>query len=145
MRVLGFSVLYDRPERPFAYLAPEAAHVMISTGGWMTGAVGYPFGRGMNFQIAVPDLATVEGRLAADHDNYLSGCGLFPASLRRFRLTNRGRRPQQAFKRPGRRDLDAAGLPEPPNGALNREAVPKDDPQLAKGDLTPDRRDRNDG
>ena len=31
--VLGFSVLYDRPERPFAYLTLGAAHIMIEHGG----------------------------------------------------------------------------------------------------------------
>jgi hypothetical protein len=31
--ILGFSVLYDRPERPFAYLGLGAAHIMIEKGG----------------------------------------------------------------------------------------------------------------
>jgi hypothetical protein len=33
VEVLGFSVLYDRPERPFAYLTLGAAHIMIEQGG----------------------------------------------------------------------------------------------------------------
>ena len=65
--VLGFSVLYDRPERPFAYLTLGAAHIMIEHGGtWMTGTLERPFGRGMNFQIAVPDVAAMVSRLAAE-------------------------------------------------------------------------------
>lgn len=65
VRVLGFSVLYDRPERPFAYLSLGAAHIMIETGGtWITGALTPPFGRGMNFQIRVPDIGAIAARLA---------------------------------------------------------------------------------
>ena len=65
VRLLGFSVLYDRPERPFAYLGLGAAHIMIETGGtWITGALTPPFGRGMNFQIRTPDVGAVAARLA---------------------------------------------------------------------------------
>lgn len=65
VRVLGFSVLYDRPERPFAYLGLGAAHIMIETGGtWITGALTPPFGRGINFQIRVPDVGAIAARLA---------------------------------------------------------------------------------
>jgi catechol 2,3-dioxygenase-like lactoylglutathione lyase family enzyme len=65
--VLGFSVLYDRSERPFAYLTLGAAHIMIEHGGtWMTGTLERPFGRGMNFQITVPDVAAVVARLAME-------------------------------------------------------------------------------
>ena len=65
--VLGFSVLYDRPERPFAYLTLGAAHIMIEHGGtWMTGALEQPFGRGMNFQITVSDVTAMAARLAVE-------------------------------------------------------------------------------
>ncbi|MCW8084074.1 bleomycin resistance protein [Sabulicella glaciei] len=65
VEVLGFSVLYDRPERPFAYLVLGAAHLMIEQGGtWMTGPLEKPFGRGMNLQITVPDVAAMADRLA---------------------------------------------------------------------------------
>jgi catechol 2,3-dioxygenase-like lactoylglutathione lyase family enzyme len=64
--ILGFSVLYDRSERPFAYLTLGAAHIMIEQGGsWITGAMDKPFGRGMNFQIRVPAAAAIAARLAA--------------------------------------------------------------------------------
>lgn len=66
VEVIGFSVLYERPERPFAYLTLGAAHIMIETGGaWTTGALERPFGRGMNFQISVSDIAAVKARLDA--------------------------------------------------------------------------------
>jgi catechol 2,3-dioxygenase-like lactoylglutathione lyase family enzyme len=65
IQTIGFSVLYDRPEKPFAYLGLGAAHIMIETGGsWMTGTLEVPFGRGMNFQIAVSDVAAIASRLA---------------------------------------------------------------------------------
>ena len=65
VRVLGFSVLYDRPERPFAYLGLGAAHIMIETSGaWITGALTQPFGRGMNLQIHVPEVGAIAARLA---------------------------------------------------------------------------------
>jgi len=64
VRVLGFSVLYDRPERPFAYLGLDAAHIMIETGGtWITGALEPPLGRGMNLQIAVSEISLIATRL----------------------------------------------------------------------------------
>jgi catechol 2,3-dioxygenase-like lactoylglutathione lyase family enzyme len=67
VEVLGFSILYDRPERPFAYLTLGAAHIMIEHGGtWITGALEKPFGRGMNFQITVPDAAAIATRLAVE-------------------------------------------------------------------------------
>jgi catechol 2,3-dioxygenase-like lactoylglutathione lyase family enzyme len=62
---LGFATLYDRPERPFAYLALGGAHIMIEQGGsWITAPLTAPFGRGMNFQIAVPDVDAIATRLA---------------------------------------------------------------------------------
>ncbi|MES2713095.1 MAG: VOC family protein [Pseudomonadota bacterium] len=64
--MLGFAVLYDRPERPFAYLTLGAAHLMIEHGGaWMTGPLEKPFGRGINLQISVPDVGAIAARLDA--------------------------------------------------------------------------------
>ena len=65
--LLGFSVLYDRPERPFAYLTLGEAHIMIEHGGtWMTGALEQPFGRGVNLQITVSNVTAIAARLAAE-------------------------------------------------------------------------------
>lgn len=63
--VLGFSVVYDRPNEEFAYLRLGAADLMIDQigrgrsfdGGHLPDA--RPFGRGMNLQIAVPSVATL--------------------------------------------------------------------------------------
>jgi catechol 2,3-dioxygenase-like lactoylglutathione lyase family enzyme len=56
----GFTVRYDRPEEGFAYLVRGSAHVMLEERGrgrnWVTGELAPPYGRGLNLQIAVPDL-----------------------------------------------------------------------------------------
>jgi catechol 2,3-dioxygenase-like lactoylglutathione lyase family enzyme len=54
--VLGFTVLYARPEERFAYLDREGAQVMIEqTVGraFVAGELAHPYGRGVNFQIGV--------------------------------------------------------------------------------------------
>jgi len=62
----GFRVLFDRPDEGFAYLDRDGAQLMLETRGqgrnWITGPLEAPFGRGVNFQIAVP---TIEPLLAA--------------------------------------------------------------------------------
>ena len=68
--LLGFIVLYDRPEEGFAYLACGDAHVMLDQIGlgrtWSTGGFENPLGRGMNLQISVDDLDAPLARLAAE-------------------------------------------------------------------------------
>jgi catechol 2,3-dioxygenase-like lactoylglutathione lyase family enzyme len=60
--VLGFAVVYQRPEHRFAYLDREGAELMLeeltddTDFTWRTGALEPPFGRGINFQIEVSDL-----------------------------------------------------------------------------------------
>ena len=56
---LGFIVEYERPECMFAFISLHGTQLMIeqTNGHWETGALEYPFGRGMNFQILVPDAA----------------------------------------------------------------------------------------
>ncbi len=52
--VLGFTVLFARPEERFAYLEREGAQLMIeqSVGrAFLAGELAYPYGRGMNLQI----------------------------------------------------------------------------------------------
>ena len=55
----GFTVLYDRPTERFAYISLGDAHLMLEQIGlgrnWITGDLTAPLGRGVNFQIAVPD------------------------------------------------------------------------------------------
>ncbi len=59
----GFEVLYDRREEGFAYIARGSAHVMLEQTGvgrnWVTAQLAPPLGRGINFQISVPDLAPI--------------------------------------------------------------------------------------
>lgn len=59
--LLGFKVLYDRPEEGFAYLALGDAHLMLDQADigrtWRTAPFDPPLGRGINFQISVPDVA----------------------------------------------------------------------------------------
>ena len=59
VELLGFDVLYDRPEERFAYLGRQGAELMIEqpTGRtWLTGELSHPFGRGVNLQIAASDV-----------------------------------------------------------------------------------------
>jgi len=60
--VLGFRVLYDRPEFGFVYLEREGAELMLdslSPDSWLTGEMAPPFGRGIHFQIEVGDVAAL--------------------------------------------------------------------------------------
>lgn len=64
--LLGFRVAYDRPAAKFAYLERGVLQVMLCeiNGEWLTGALERPFGRGVNFQMAVSDLDQIVARLA---------------------------------------------------------------------------------
>lgn len=60
VRILGFSVSYQRKEEGFAYLFLGQAQIMIDEIGegrtWHTAEFSYPLGRGINFQIKVEDV-----------------------------------------------------------------------------------------
>lgn len=66
--LLGFVVKYDRPEEGFAYLTLGTAHLMLDQAGlgrtWSTGLLARPFGRGVNFEIAVDSVKPVLQRLS---------------------------------------------------------------------------------
>ncbi len=59
-KILGFSVLYERPEEGFAFLTLGDVQLMIDRFGvgrtWQTALFEYPLGRGINFQITVKNL-----------------------------------------------------------------------------------------
>lgn len=59
-RLCGFTVLYDRPDEGFAYIAHGTAHVMLEEEGvgrnWVSGALDRPLGRGVNLQVSVASL-----------------------------------------------------------------------------------------
>lgn len=68
--LIGFSVLYDRPEEGFAYLTLDGAEIMLEQRSdtdrtWETGPFSFPLGRGINFQIKVPDMESILFRLEA--------------------------------------------------------------------------------
>ena len=66
--LLGFSVLYARPEDRFAYLDREGAQLMIEqpTGrSFLAGELTPPYGRGVNFQIAVIDVDALYAKVRA--------------------------------------------------------------------------------
>ena len=68
--VLGFAVLYDRPEERFAYLVRDGAALMLEQPAdpgrtWLAGALQPPYGRGVNFQIEVGDLGPLHAAVRA--------------------------------------------------------------------------------
>ena len=67
IRILGFSVRYERPAEKFCYLDLDGAELMIEqeTDFWATARREKPYGRGINLQIEVPALGPILGRLAA--------------------------------------------------------------------------------
>ena len=59
-QVLGFSILFSRPEERFAYLEREDAQVMIEQPvdrTFVAGELERPYGRGMSLQIEVSQVA----------------------------------------------------------------------------------------
>lgn len=67
--LIGFHVVYERPEEGFTYLALGDAQLMIDQIGAgrtfedKAGPLKYPLGRGMNLQIAVPSLEPILTRI----------------------------------------------------------------------------------
>ncbi len=59
--VIGFRVLFSRPEDRFAYLDLDGVHLMLEELGgsgryFTTAPMAHPYGRGVNFQIEVADV-----------------------------------------------------------------------------------------
>ncbi len=71
-RILGFDILYQRPEEKFAMLDRENARLMIelleSQDRWKVGDRSYPLGQGINFQIEVGNVDTLYNSLI--NNNY---------------------------------------------------------------------------
>lgn len=68
--VLGFAVLYARPEERFAYLDRDGAELMLEEAAgpgrrFRTAPLEHPFGRGMNLQIKVGDVDALHDRISA--------------------------------------------------------------------------------
>jgi catechol 2,3-dioxygenase-like lactoylglutathione lyase family enzyme len=68
VKVLGFEILYQRPEEGFAMLILGEAKLMIDQIGlsrdWETAPLEYPLGRGINFQITVTSVEPLLENLA---------------------------------------------------------------------------------
>jgi len=67
VRIIGFSVRYERPAEKFSYLDLGGAELMIEeeTDFWATAPRERPYGRGVNLQIEVDGLDAILGRLDA--------------------------------------------------------------------------------
>lgn len=65
--VLGFEILYDRPEEGFTYMNLGGAQIMLEKESdyWFTGKLEKPYGRGINFEIGVDDVAALCRRVKA--------------------------------------------------------------------------------
>jgi catechol 2,3-dioxygenase-like lactoylglutathione lyase family enzyme len=67
--MLGFRIAYDRSEERFVYLDLAGAQLMLEERSetqrqWLTAGLSAPFGRGINFQVQVPDCEPALARLA---------------------------------------------------------------------------------
>ena len=76
VEVLGFDVLYERPEEKFVMLKREGAQVMLqeleADREWISAELLRPFGRGVNFQIQVADVdALYERAINAEAQIYM--------------------------------------------------------------------------
>jgi lactoylglutathione lyase len=86
--LLGFRVLYSRPEERFAYLERDGAELMLeqSVGKdrlWPRAELVFPFGRGINFQIQVADAEQLHAAVQA------AGVALYlPLEQRWYRREN---------------------------------------------------------
>lgn len=67
--VIGFEMVYSRPEEGFAFLQLSDSQLMLDQidlgRTWRTASFDHPLGRGVNFQIRVDGVQTVTDRLAA--------------------------------------------------------------------------------
>jgi catechol 2,3-dioxygenase-like lactoylglutathione lyase family enzyme len=68
VEVLGFRILFDRPEERFAYLDLNGIHLMLEEAAgpgrrFRTAPLEHPYGRGVNFQIEVDDVDAIHARI----------------------------------------------------------------------------------
>ncbi|PHM45017.1 bleomycin resistance protein [Xenorhabdus mauleonii] len=68
-RILGFEISIRREDPDFVYLSLGEAQLMLEAfqpDGWNTGELTHPFGRGINLQIEVDDVAPILENLRAN-------------------------------------------------------------------------------
>ena len=65
INTLGFRLEYERPEDRFAFLSLYGNQIMFEqeNGHWSVGELAHPYGRGINFEMAVPDAAELYQRI----------------------------------------------------------------------------------
>ena len=65
MNVLSFRLEYERPEDKFVFLSLEGNQLMFEqdNGNWSTGALEYPYGRGVNFEMTISDVEKLYKRV----------------------------------------------------------------------------------
>ena len=68
--ILGFSIVYDRPEAKFAFIQREGVQLMIEEltdkdRKWLSGPLEQPFGRGANLQMTTTAIDTLYEKLRA--------------------------------------------------------------------------------
>lgn len=68
--VIGFTVIFDRPEERFAFLVLEGVHMMLEEAAgpgrrFRTAPLEHPYGRGVNFMIEVAAVDRLHGRVQA--------------------------------------------------------------------------------
>lgn len=65
--ILGFQLCYERPEDGFIFVALDGNQLMLekSNDHWNTGALEYPFGRGVNFEMSVSEIDSIYARVLA--------------------------------------------------------------------------------
>jgi catechol 2,3-dioxygenase-like lactoylglutathione lyase family enzyme len=85
-QVIGFRILFQRPEERFAYLDLGGANLMLEEIAgpgrrFHRALVERPFGRGMNLQIAVSDVDALHGRVLAAGSEVV-----IPMEERRYRV-----------------------------------------------------------
>lgn len=63
--VLRFTLEYERPEELFLFVSYEGNQLMLEqeNGHWSTGALEYPYGRGINFEMTVSDVEALYQRV----------------------------------------------------------------------------------
>ncbi|MFD1112036.1 bleomycin resistance protein [Pseudoroseomonas ludipueritiae] len=65
----GFRIMFERLYEGFAFIEHSGAQVMLEERGrsrnWVTGPLDVPYGRGINFQIALPDIQPILEALAS--------------------------------------------------------------------------------
>lgn len=66
---LGFKIMYERKEDKFCFLELEDNQIMIQelNNNWNTGAIEYPYGRGINISMTIKNVEKMYKKLKEDN------------------------------------------------------------------------------